>query len=791
MSAHRSLSLAVGAMLVASAWPAAAQTAGGTGTEPAKADELVAAAGRRADEPVGVESITVTARRRSEDAQEVPAPISVLSARDLEAQRLYQVQDLQQALPNVTAQFLHARQSSISVRGIGNNTANEGLEGSAGIYLDNVFLGRPGQAVFDLLDVEQIDLLRGPQGTLFGKNTTAGVLNITTRSPSFEPEASVEASLGNRRYRQLKASYSGPLSDSVAFRVSAYGTHDDGWVDNVARDETLSEINRRGLRTQVLLKPDEAFSLRLIAEHNRERSSTGTLVPYAFGPLNRGPFNSQSNYTTYPAWAQLQGASPLVTDPDRYEVALNDAQQANAEQNALSAEANWRLGTHRLTSITAWRNWRFDPKNDIDATPLAGITGGFTTREKQFSQEIRLASPGDERFDYVVGAYYYYQDIYSLNRYDTGPYATALTGGGYPSNNALTGRGEAKTESLALFGQGTLHLQSGVDLTSGLRATTEKKQGRVRQNDLETASPYAAYPIFAAWDSGELERRDNSVAALLTASTHWSARTLVYGTLSHGEKSGGYNVNSVASPGSAFGTDAITIEPEKANNLEIGFKSKLLDNRLQLNANLFVTKVRDYQAVTTQFYAPLNGFLQVLSNVGDVTSKGLEFDLKGQLTRSLALSLNGAYTRATFDNGTGPTPFEVFNGGYGRGAQSIAGNEVNGAPKWTLNLGGQYRHFVDDGVEFYANANYAWRSSTYGDLNNSVYSRIPSYALVNLAAGWRVAAADRGGWDLSLWVRNALDKHYYLGLTSMGNNAYYASAGQPRSVGATVRYDFF
>ncbi|MBG6082393.1 TonB-dependent receptor [Rubrivivax gelatinosus] len=787
MKRTRSLPLAVGALLVASAWPAHAQE-----TLVADAgDEVLAAAGRRADEPVGVESITVTARRRSEDAQDVPAPISVLSARDLEAQRLYQVQDLQQALPNVTAQFLHARQSSVSVRGIGNNTANEGLEGSAGIYLDNVFLGRPGQAVFDLLDVEQIDLLRGPQGTMFGKNTTAGVLNITTRAPTFQPEAAVEASLGNRHYTQLKASYSGPLADTVAFRVAAYGTHDDGWLENVVRHETLDEINRKGLRTQLLLKPDEGFSLRLIAEHNQERSSTGTLVPYAFGPLNRGAFNSQSNYTNYADWARRLGATPVVTDPDKYEVALNDEQRADAIQNALSAEANWQLGEHRLSSITAWRNWRFDPRNDIDGTSLPGITGGFTTREKQFSQELRLASPADRVFDYVVGAYYYHQNIYSLNRYDTGAAAATLSGGGYPANNALSGRGDATTDSFALFGQGTLHFESGLNLTGGLRATTEKKQGRVRQNDLEAASPYSALPIFAAWDSGELERRDDSLAALLTASGKLSARSLVYATLSHGEKSGGYNVNSVASPGSAFGPDAITVEPEKANNLELGFKSALLDNRLQVNANLFVTKVRDYQAVTTQFYAPTNGFLQVLTNVGDVTSKGVEFDVKGQLTRALSLSFNGAYTRATFDNGSGPTPFEVYNGGYGRGSQSIAGNEVNGAPKWTANLGAQYRHFVADGVEFYANGHYAWRSSTYGDLNNSVYSRIPSYALVNLAAGWRLAAADGGGWDLSLWVRNAFDKHHYLGLTSVGNNAYFASAGQPRTLGATLRYDFF
>lgn len=154
---------------------------------------------------IQLEAVTVTARRRVESEQKVPAPITVLKGKQLEEAKIYQVQDLQQQLPNFTSQFIHARQSSVAVRGIGNNTANEGLEGSVGIYLDNVYLGRPGQAVFDLLDIEQIDLLRGPQGTLFGKNTTAGVLNITSKQPIFDQEGSVEISAGERGYKQAKA----------------------------------------------------------------------------------------------------------------------------------------------------------------------------------------------------------------------------------------------------------------------------------------------------------------------------------------------------------------------------------------------------------------------------------------------------------------------------------------------------------------------------------------------------------------------------------------------------------
>jgi iron complex outermembrane receptor protein len=795
MSRKNGLAPTAGALLVMSAFgPVWGQEAPAAATQ-------VAAAGEA--QPLVLETVTVTARRRSEEAQSVPAPISVVSGQQLEAQGIYQVQDLQQVLPNVSSQFLHARQSSVAVRGIGNNTANEGLEGSVGLYLDNVFLGRPGQAVFDLLDLAQIELLRGPQGTLFGKNTTAGVLNISTRLPTFVPEGSIEASLGNRGTRQLKGSYSAPVSDTVALRVSAYGTHDDGWLKNLQDNRRFDEINRQGVRAQVLVKQGADFSLRLIAEHNEEQSSTGTLVPYSYAPLSRGTAgnNLASNPTTYAAWAVARGATQVITNPYDYNVSIDAEQQANVHQSAFSAEANWNLGGYRLTSVTAWRDWNFSPLNDLDGTNLASLTGGFKTKEDQYSQEFRLASPTGGFQDYVVGAYFYRQKASSYNHYETGPLAVALSGGAYPNNNLLSGNGQATTDSQALFGQDTLHLTPEFDLTGGLRLTSERKAARIAQNDLAVlpSSPpvFASLPIFAHWDSGDLSRKDNSAAALLNTSWKAGPGVLAYATLSHGEKSGGYNVNSVGSVGSAFGVDAVTIQPEKADNLDLGVKTTWWDNRLRVNGNLFVTKVRDYQAVTSRFYAATQGNIGVLTNVGDLTSKGLEFDVRARVAQRLTLNLNGAYTHATFDSGTAPAPYEVFNDvgnpasplqGYGKGVRSIAGNWVNGAPKWTVNLGGQYRHPAGDAGEPYLNANWSWRSETFGDINNSSYSRIPSYGIANLAAGWRVAQGG-GQWDLSIWVKNVTDKHHFLGLTSLNNNAYAASAGQPRTVGASVRYD--
>ncbi len=754
------------------------------------------------EDVIQLDTVVVTARRRVEAEQKVPAPITVVKGKQLEEAKIYQVQDLQQQLPNFTSQFIHARQSSVAVRGIGNNTANEGLEGSVGIYLDNVYLGRPGQAVFDLLDIEQVDLLRGPQGTLFGKNTTAGVLNITSRQPIFDQEGNVEVSVGERGYAQLKGTFNQPLSESVAVRVSAYGTHDNGWVKNTYTGEDLNEINRYGVRGQLLYQPDDALSVRVIAEHNQEDSSTGSLIPYSFGPWNPAGNAASylpqgvvgSNATTYAERAKLLGAKNIDRSPYDYQVDFNDKQQSKVDQSALSTELNWLFDNgFKLTSITAWRDWNFKPKNDLDFSRLDSLTGGFKVNQDQFSQEIRLASPVSETFDYVVGAFYYYQDIENNNAYQTGKDALALTTS-YPNGAYLAGLGTAKTNSLAAFGQSTWHVTDQFDLTTGLRFTSERKTGEVDQNTI-TPESYAAWsPLFQEYHSGELKRTDNSVAGLITASYQFNPQVLGFATVSTGEKSGGFNVNSVASPASLLGNKALNIDPEKAKNLELGLKTSWLDNRVFANINLFLTKIEDYQAVTNESYN--NQYIPLLTNVGDLTSKGIELDLKAQLNRQFSVNFNAAYTDATFDNGTAPTPFETFNGvggtadsGYGKGYRDISGNRVNGAPKWTANISLQHQHSVFANAQHYSLLNYGWRSETYADVNNSIYSRIPGYGVLNLSTGIRIPHG-QNEIDISLWAKNALDKHYFLGLVNSGNGVYAGSAAQPRTIGASLKYSF-
>ncbi len=752
---------------------------------PAPAEEappLASSVPDKADTALG--KVTVTARRREEDSQKVPTPITVLGGETLEAQRISRVQDLQQVLPSVNVAYIHARQSSVAVRGIGNNPASDGLEGSAGIYLDNVYLGRPGMAVFDLLDIEQLELLRGPQGTLFGKNTTAGVLNISTRAPTFTAERTVEVSGGQDGYFQGRGTVSGPLGETLAGRLSAYRTRDDGYIKNIHDDNYLNGGERQGARGQLLFEPNEDFSLRWIADYNEEDSSNGSMVVY--GGAER-------------FWqrAALVGASPL-RDPQRRKVNINGRQHVSVHQGGSSLEANWNLaGGYRLTSISAYRYWHFTLANDEQLNVSAINDTGVEVHDRQFSQEIRLASPTGGAFDYVVGAYAFRQNLGNKTFTSYGPLADLYLLGanlGALNDTYSKANGKIETDSFALFAQGTWHLTERLDFTAGLRGTYEEKNAKV-----ERFAPLGGAAVggvgaavrngqLGAYDSGDLSQYNFAPSALLSLSYQFSDDLLGYASLSHGEKSGGVNLAVGSAP--SAGADSLLVGPERANDAELGLKSTLFDRRLLLNANLFWTGIHGYQA-TTLYQAPgSTQLVQVLANAGSVRSRGLEFEATALPLRGLTLNFNGSYNDVTYLSfKDAPCPAEVSTRPGAPSSCDLTGQRVVGASKWIANLNGEYQWRLDDRFQPYVSASYAYRSAAEGTLDNSDLSKIDGYALVNLAAGLRSDLGD-GQLDTSVWLKNAFDKDYYLSAFASINGSYTASVGQPRTLGVSLRYDF-
>ena len=746
---------------------------------PSHAAEPLAASAHADD--TSLQTVTVNARRREEDAQSVPSAMSVLSAQTLQNQRLYRLQDLQQAMPSVNVAFMHARQSSLSIRGLGNNPASDGLEGSAGIYLDNVYLGRPGMAVFDLLDIEQLELLRGPQGTLFGKNTTAGVLNISTRRPTFSPEGSVATSIGEGGYQQTHASLGGPLSSTLAGRLSAYRTEENGYVDNQFNGETLGGGTRQGLRGQLLFEPNDSFNLRWIADYNEEDSSAGTRSLFSTGPT----INGVNRY-------QQRAAAVGATLAEGRRVNLDAEQNVRVFQGGSSLEANWTLpGDYTLTSITAWRWWDFTPRNDDELNVPVMRNVGQSARDRQYSQELRLASPRGELFDYVAGAYYMRQEMRNEVFTDYGPLADTWNGTPQGALNDVSslGKGRIDTDSFALFAQGTWHLTPRLDLSAGLRGTYEVKQARVNRfapnggASVTGAAANVRAARLGAYDSGDLGLYSFSPSALVSLAYHFNDQVMGYASLSHGEKSGGVNLSVASAP--VAGADSLLIGSERANDAELGLKSSLFDQRLLLNANLFWTEVHGYQ---TNAYDDAN-LTSYLTNAGAVRSRGLELESTLLPTRGLTLNLNGSWNDVRYrDYVDAPCPAEVALQPGAPASCDLSGHAVVGASKWIFNANGAYE-WQAGMLRPYVNASYAFRSHAVGTVDDSRFAQLPSYAVVNLSAGVRGDLGD-GQWDLSLWLRNAGNKTYYSTLWNSPNGAYTGVLGTPRTLGVTGRYDF-
>ncbi|KAB5622673.1 TonB-dependent receptor [Pseudomonas putida] len=753
-------------------------TAGHVLAEPAPAD-----AAPTVEQDAKLGTVTVNARRREETSQSVPTPISVLGSETLETQRIYRVQDLQQLVPSTNVAYVHARQSSISIRGLGNNPASDGLEGSVGVYLDNVYLGRPGMAVFDLLDVEQLEVLRGPQGTLFGKNTTAGVLNITTRKPTFQREGSVQSSLGEDGYWQTQGSFSGPITDTLAGRISAYRTEDDGYVKNLYNGDDLNGGKRQGFRTQLLFKPSDTFNLRWIGEYNEEDSNNGILSLYSTGPTING-------VNRYESLASQAGAT-LVSGKKR-KVNFDADQMVKVFQGGTSVEANWTLpNDFTLTSITAYRWWDFTPRNDDGLNVPAAYNAGVSVRDKQYSQELRLASPTGGFFDYVLGAYYFKQDLDNKSFTYYGPQADIwnATPAGALANVTTLGNGHIDTDSYALFAQGTWHLTERLDFTAGVRGTYEEKSAWVTRDDpfggaaVTGAAATARQGRVGAYDSGDLSQYSFAPSGLLSLSYRFNDEVLGYASLSHGEKSGGVNLTVGAAP--RLGTDSLQVGTERINNAELGVKSTLLDNRLQLNANLFWAQVHGYQA---NVYDQVNR-VQYLANAGSVRSRGFEFEATAVPLRGLTLNFNGSWNDVRYtEYKDAPCPPEVSLANAAATCD-LSGHQVVGASKYIANLNAQYKWQLAERIEPYVTASYAFRSRAVGTIDDSDYGQIPSYAIVNLSTGVRLDQGD-GVLDLSLWVKNAGDKTYFTSLWNSANGGYAGVLGTPRTVGATARYDF-
>ena len=762
----------------------------------------------KAEDVVQLADVVVTTRRREEKAQNVPTPITILSAKTLETQRLSKIEDLQQALPSLYVAFLNPRQSSVAVRGLGNNPASDGLEASVGVYLDNVYLGRPGMAVFDLLDIAQLELLRGPQGTLFGKNTTAGLLNISSKLPTFYPDNSAEISFGTRDYLQAKGSFSDALSETVAGRLSFYKTTQDGFVKNSYDGKDYNDTDRLGVRSQILWKPQDNFNLRVIADYNKQDDNQGAMLMYYQGPTFNSPAFG-ANYNRFIDNAQASGAKNLYNNWKDYQIDSDARQHMFVEQGGGSAEANWTLDSgKKLTSISAYRFWHFTPTNSDLISSNALINGGVSVKDEQYSQEIRFASADHQVIDWVTGLYYFQQNLKNKNFTIYGDVADAFYLYNVPTVRSLIASGQSNildnrssysygttdTKSSAIFGQGTWHATPQFDVTAGGRVTYEDKSASIVRTapiggkDIATISVAERNLLNAqlgAYDSGDLSQNKVSYSGLLTGSYRFNPQNLLYTTYSHGEKSGGFNLSVGSAP--TAGADSLKVDPEKADNYEIGLKQNFLNNKLQVNSNIFWIDVSDYQ--TTSYEQVGSSIVSVLANAGKVRSRGFEIDTTYQPIRRLTLNFNGSLndTKYTeYRNAPAPSNISIPTG---VNTQDLSGERVYGVPKWSANFNFRYDLQEKNNWQPYVSGSYAWRDWSYGTLDNNPEAKIKAYGLVNASFGARHRFGENEI-DVSVWAKNLTDQAFVTNAWNSSNGTVLASAGQPRTIGATVKVNF-
>jgi iron complex outermembrane recepter protein len=746
--------------------------------------------------------ITVTARRRAEDAQKVPESLSVVGGTLLDRSYTVNTSQLSLLVPALNYSSANPRNTAFTIRGLGSSVvavsqANDGLEPGVGYYVDQVYHARPATAAFDFSDIEQVEVLRGPQGTLFGKNSTAGAINITSRAPTFTPEAQEELSVGSFNFVQAKAAASGPLiGDTVAGRISAVVTRRDGVIDNIATGQKQNSIGNQAVRGQLLIKPSDTFQVRLIADWSNFQSECCTQVYVRVAPTLK------SAARQYPQLAANVPGSPYVPpslNPYDRVTDIDAALGVDTNEGGVSAIADWNFGSATLTSVSAWRFWNWDAANDRDYTGLPiQTTQHIPSRQDQYSQELRIASNGDHALSYVGGLYFFRQRVIGRPISIYGPLATYWLLGpapAFPSNlldgYGTDGRTDFQSNSYAAFGEVNWRPIERLTLTGGLRYTYEDKKGTYDTfvfGGLQTTIPAlvnAKLSILNPQSYGATVS-GGSLTGRANIAYQFTDGILGYASFARGSKSGGINMSGLPLDNNshpALGT--AVVKPEQNTNYEIGLKTRLFDRHLIFNIDGYYTRVSDFQANVTDTSATV-ALRTYLANIPRVTVKGFEADAIAAFTRNFSLRVSLAYADGKYASyPKAPCPIERISSGTT--ICNLSGVGLPGLPKWSVSLGGDYSHPVNvlGGGSFFLHVDSSSRTKQFGDPTGSQYTIIDGYTVVNGSIGFRTPA----GLEIAVFARNLFNKDYIQNLTIQAGNSglILGTPSDPRVIGVTLR----
>jgi iron complex outermembrane receptor protein len=771
-----------------------------------------------AEEEVDSNEIIVTAQKRSENVQDVPVAVSVLGGEAISGASRPSIESAAQLVP--TLNFLKSGTTlnqTIFLRGVGTATFSIAGEPSVSTVVDGVVYQRSGEAFSDLVDIQQMEVLRGPQGTLFGKNASAGVINITSVMPGNEFGGSVEASYYDRAEYRIKGSVNVPVGADLAGRFSAFYSEYDGNIRNITTNEWVNGYKHYGARAQFLYNPSDALKLYFAADwHKNDDDCCADII--ATPPINAAT-GAPLALSTNLAFTVL----PTPLGANTRQVSQNLVTRTQEEGWGASLQADIGIGSHTLTSITSYREWDNTEIRDGDWLDRAYVgfiqlhdDGPQTT--DTFTQELRITSPGDQPVSYVLGAYYSKANSErTFTRRDIvctaavgAPSGVLIPCGSVNANPSTNPNGSAtfgsSFENIAVFGQATFNLSDTVRLVGGLRYSHDDLA--VFHSRISPLSGPGIQPNFDQGVYNEYVRLvglgtppNVAVNAAVAASNGIPFRTstsndnlsgkfavqadltednMLYASYTRGYKGPAYNIFYNLT---ATGTNVI--EPETSDALEIGLKNQFFDRKLTLNLGIFYAKYHNFQANNPDLVAGV--VVTRFTNAGEISTRGIEADFSLRPVDDLNISGGVALTHARVDQ---------FKAAPGAAPTAIiaSGTPLGYAPTWKGSVSADYRIRTGGAVDVFLGSQMNFQSKQLSlfapDPIQRLVGTIPGYALVNAQIG---VGSSEDKWKLTFQVRNLFDQEYAAAIINGGPGGayrYQIARDADRYWGVNARFNF-
>lgn len=744
------------------------------------------------------DDIVVTAQRRTERLLDVPVSIVATSGDRLERLNLNAATDLQFVTPGLTLGDSNTpRGQGLRIRGIGTNVFADGIEQSVGTVVDGVPLARAGQGLADLVDIERVEVLRGPQGLLFGRNASAGLINIVTRRPTEQLSFIGNATYGSDNEIDLSAGLSGPIvADRVLARVSGYLNRRDGFVTNRFNGNDLNNRNEYGFRGTLEIRATDNLEILLRGDYSKRDNDCCIWTVRQFATAATDPRPGTLFLSDF--------TGPLATGPEAREINGNGEYVSRVKSRGVSGEVNLKLGDYTLTSLTAYRRWNQADNNDADISPSNVLDRNYGANDlSQFSQELRLSSPAKQPIEFVAGLFYFdssnkgnFQQIgrfaLSLARLQNLGISLPLAPGVTLAPNQLFGRDVATTidvKDYAAFGQATLHVTPALSLIAGGRVTRTEvgidfaRTGTPGANAFNFVLGAAFAPLaFSA------STTDTNFSWRVGAQYALGPNANIYASVARGYKGPGYNnLLDIVVPAGATAQDFTKVRPEVPTAYEIGYKASLLDRRLTVTVALFQTDFKDFQAQIVEFQPGSSIGSFAIRNAGKLRTRGMELEFAARPSDRLSVGMGFSYNDAKFRSFTGASCPRlgalvttvgapcgpVVAGGANATSFDASGQSVTNAPKFSGNVDARYEAPIGGSVTGFVQANYYWRSDTTFGLypvnipNPTVQD---GYGILNGSIGVDIGKKA----TIAVFAKNLLDQNF---VTSIADLPFDAAGG--------------